>query len=98
MAAVGEQTAEASKNMAAKGAAAENAAASAKNAGGGAGGGSTEKNITINMGGQNITQNIQGAQAMDAEGMKRGTMQGASEIRDKTAETVVSVTKTMGTY
>lgn len=98
MAAAGEQTAEASKNMAAKGAAAENAAASAKNAGGGAGGGSTEKNITINMGGQNITQNIQGAQAMDAEGMKRGTMQGASEIRDKTAETVVSVTKSMGTY
>lgn len=50
------------------------------------------------MGGQTITQNIQGEKAMDAEGMKKGTVQGASEIRDKTAETIVSVTKSMGSY
>ena len=91
------KTEQASQKMAEKGAAAENAAASAKEATS-AGAGSHEQNITINMGGQTITQNIQGEKAMDAEGMKKGTVQGASEIRDKTAETIVSVTKSMGSY
>lgn len=86
---------QASQQMAAKGAAAESAAASAKEVQGAAGG-SVEKNITINMGGQTINQNISGEHSMDAEGMKRGTMQGASEIRNKTAEDVASVAEHTG--
>ena len=97
MATAGELTEEASKKMADKGAAAESAAASAKNATG-SGSSSTEKNITINMGGQTITQNIQGEHSMDAEGMKKGTQQGASEIRQETAEYLVSVLESKGTY
>jgi len=82
------KTEQASQQMAEKGAAAERAAASAKNAASG-GSESGEKNITINMGGQQITQNIQGDYSMDAEGMKKGTLQGAAEVGDKSAQAVM---------
>lgn len=86
---------QAAHKMADNGAAANAAAASAKDVQGAAGG-SVEKNITINMGGQTINQNINGEHSMDAEGMKRGTMQGASEIRNLTAEDVASVAEHTG--
>ena len=88
---------QASQQMAEKGAAAEAAAASAKDVQGTAGG-SVEKNITINMGGQTINQNISGEHSMDAEGMKKGTMQGASEIRNLTAEDVANVAQHTGDF
>lgn len=91
------QTEQVANSMAMKGQAAETAAASAKLAAGESSA-QTEKNITINMGGQTITQNIQGEYPLDTDGMKQGTQQGASEIRDKTAEAIVAITKSMGTY
>ena len=83
---------QASQKMADTGAAANAAAASAKEAQG-AVGGSVVKNTTINMGGQTITQNISGEHSMDAEGMKRGTMQGASEITNMMAASVAGVSQ-----
>lgn len=83
---------QASQKMADTGAAANTAAASAKDVQGAAGG-SVEKNITINMGGQTINQNISGEHSMDAEGMKRGTLQGASEITNMMAASVAGVSQ-----
>jgi hypothetical protein len=87
---------QASAIMSQKGAAAESAAESAKKASESANAGA--KNITINLGGQQITQNIQGEHTMDKDGMKTGTIQGASEIKDKTAEAIVSVMQSKGSY
>ena len=75
--------------MAEKVAAAESAAASAKNANSGEGGigaRSTENNVNIN---QNIVQNIQGGVPLDKDGMEKGTLQGASEIGDKSAQAIL---------
>lgn len=89
--------AQASQKLETAGMAAETAAASARSATAGEAmrqGG----NVTVNFGGQNITQNIQGEYPMDKDGMKSGTMQGASDIRDKTAEAFISVLDSKGSY
>ena len=83
------QVEQASQKMAEKGAAAESAAASAKNANGGEGGigaRSTENNVNIS---QNIVQNIQGGVPLDKDGMEKGTLQGAAEIGDKSAQAIL---------
>ena len=56
------------------------------------------QNVTINMGGTTVNQNIQGEVPMDADGMKRGTASGADEITDKVAEALVGAMKSKSTY
>lgn len=86
-----------SAKMAEGGTAAEAAAASAKKANESST--ASSQNVTINFGGQQITQNIQGnGKSMDEAGMKKGTLEGASEIRDKTAEAIAFVTQSKGSY
>jgi hypothetical protein len=82
------------------GSAAEFAASTAKNANGEPARG--DNGVTINMGGQNITQNIQGTYPMDQDGMKRGTLQGAEEICEMAVQHVTdavnSIVKSSGSY
>ena len=78
-------------------AAAEKAAASG-NAATSTSGGNIEKNITVNLGGQNITQNFNGENPKDASEMERGTAKGAGEIRNETAEAFTSAMSSVGTW
>lgn len=87
---------QAASKMAANGAAAEAAAASAKNAQAGGGASSSEKNVTINLGGQTITQNIQGNIPIDADGIKGVTAQAGSEGLKKLPSLIMSVTESKG--
>ena len=76
--------------------AAESGSAAAAQSGGAPGCGAQTVNITL--GNQNINQTINGELPIDENGIKRGTVQGASEIRDQVAEAIVSVTKCKGVY
>lgn len=82
---------QAASKMAANGAAAEAAAASAKEAQSGAGASSTQKNVTINLGGQTITQNIQGGIPLNPEGIKEATAQAGDEGIKKMSATLAFV-------
>lgn len=85
--------AQASSMMAAKSDAAEHAAASAKNIGSVT---TTDNKVTINMGGQTITQNITGEYPMDKEGMKQGTLAGAEDVLQMVASTLAAQTPMLG--
>lgn len=85
--------AQASSMMAAKSDAAEHAAASAKNIGSVT---TTDNKVTINMGGQTITQNITGEYPMDKEGMKQGTLAGAEDVLQMVASTLAEQTPMLG--
>ena len=95
-----EGVAQASERMAQAGESAETAAASAKKAEGGTV--NADNSVTINMGGQQITQNIQGTYPMDQGGMRNGTLEGAEEICEmavqRVTDAVNSVTKSKGSY
>ena len=87
---------QAANKMAANGTAAEAAAASAKNAQAGGGASSSEKNVTINLGGQTINQNIDGNIPIDADGIKDATAQAGDEGLQKIAALITSVAESQG--
>lgn len=95
-----EGIAQVSEKLAQAGESAEIAAASAKKAEGTTI--NADNRVTINMGGQQITQNIQGSYPMDQSGMKSGTLAGAEEICElavqRVTDAVNSATKSKGSY